>query len=320
MTKKINPKDQTEEMNNARLEFMLRNKEEFQKFMKLFVQNEERRDQITTALASICGKFNPEQKKRWDFLYKHSEIPFDKEFAEYIKQIEVPKAVNAVWRWLDYSMNIQYQRMADEDNYEDGRLRSLSYEELKTKITDMHCRDARDIFTELTNGRPAVHLLMGIDLTRNKGVILGEVEKLIDEYQTKLGVHEKPEKRLKWLSIVDELLAIWDAWTRYGQRRCFSLIAKDKKMPESTVKARWRMAYRLINGQDYSKEVVAVAADELCAKCEDQGKCYRTINGVMDFYPCAAYLKLTGKSYTREKLLENFDVVADQYICDEFQD
>lgn len=317
MKKKIHPKEQTAELNRARLEFILRNKGEFQKLRELVGQNEKKRDEITTALASISGKFNPEMKERWDFFYKHSEVPFDKEFAEYIKKIEIPKAVNSVWRWLDYTMAIAYQEMATMEPVIDDKQR---YEYLKTKVFDMYCRDAREIFMELTNGRPAVHLLMGIDLTRNKGVILQEVEKLIAEYQMKLGIHEMPEKRLKWLSIVDELLEIWDAWAGYGQRRCLSLIARKKKMPESTVKARWRLAYRLINGEEYSKEVAAESADELCVKCNDQKKCYR-INkkGSMDHFPCSEYLKLTGKSYAREKLLENFDAVADQYICDEFQ-
>jgi hypothetical protein len=161
---------------------------------------------------------------------------------------------------------------------------------------------------------------MGIDLTRSKDVILAEVKELIEEYQKKLGVHELPGKRLKWLSIVDEILEVWDAWTRYGQRRCFHLIAKEKNIPESTVKARWRMAYRLINRKDYSKEVGAASADELCAKCKDQGACYRTVRGAMEFYPCAAYLKITGKSYTREKLLENFDAVADMQAFEEFSE
>jgi len=282
MKKKINPKNQTEELNYARFQFLLRNKEEFEK------------------LRALAGK--------------------DKELEEYVKKIEIPNAVNPVWRWLDYCMKVEYERLATVPAVP-GISNNLSYEELKTKIIDMHIRDAREIFAELMNGRPAVHLLMGIDLTRNKGVILEEVEKLIEEYQTKLGVHELPEKRFKWLPNVDELLGIWDAWAGYGQRRCMSLIAKKMNLPESTVKARWRMAYRLINGHKYSKEVAAVSSDELCAKCRDQGKCYRTNKkGSMDFFPCSEYLKLTGKRYTREKLVENFAAVADKYAYDDFQD
>jgi len=236
------------------------------------------------------------------------------------RKISPPNAVNSVWRWLDYCMEANYQRMAATPP-EQGVSQQLTYEELKQNVIDMYYRDAREIFATLMDGRAAVHLLLGVDLSRNKGVILAEVGKLVDEYQVKLGKHEKAENRFKWLSIVDELLKIWDAWAEYGQRRCFHLIAKKLDLPESTVKARWRLAYRLINeGVEYSKEVAAASADELCARCKDQGKCYRTVNGVMDFYPCAAYLKLTGKSYTREALLENFDTLADQYVADEYQD
>jgi len=181
----------------------------------------------------------------------------------------------------------------------------------KKKIT----QNAGWVVRELLSGDSENILILSIDLTRSKEAILEEVADLITAAKSERGTKET---RLKWLSIVDELLKVWDAWDGYGQRRCFHLVARKLKVPESTVKARWRLAYQLINGKEYSKEQAAASADELCAKCKDQGKCYRVVNGVMDFYPCTAYLKLTGESCTRERLLENFDAVADKYISDTF--
>lgn len=315
--KTVRPEDQSEELRRAKFELIMRNPEERQKLTDLFARHEKKRDEITTRLASIGGKLDPEQKQRWDFLFSQSEVPCDQEFAAYLKKIEPPNAVNSVWRWLDYTMEIEHARMMLP--WKPGVSHALSYEELKERVLKMYHHDAEGIFAELTNDRPAVHLLLGVDLTRSKEVIMAEVGKLVDEYQTKLGKHEVAGNRFKWLSIFDELLKVWDAWAEYGQRRCFHLVAKKLDMPESTVKARWRLAYRLINRVEYSKEVAASSADGLCAKCQDQAKCYRTVNGQMDFYPCPAYLKLTGKSYTREKLLENFDAVADQYAADNFE-
>ncbi|HQI25276.1 MAG TPA: hypothetical protein PLV15_10560, partial [Smithella sp.] len=233
MAKKINAKDQTEELNRARLEFLKRNPEKLQKLVDLLQQNEKKRGEFLDCLSAISTMCDGENRDIWDFLLR--ETFFDKELKNKIKEIEIPPAVHSVWRWLDYNIETQYQRMANRENYNRGILVNLTNEEMKEKIIDMHCRDAREIFTELMNDRPAVHLLMGVDLSRSKGVILGEVEKLVTDYKTRLGIREAPEQRFKWLSIVDELLEIWDTWAGYGQRRCFSLIAKEKEIPESTV-------------------------------------------------------------------------------------
>src|SRR3972149_8981764 len=112
MTKKINPKDQSEALSNARLQFLFRNKEELEKLRKLASREQKKRDEIATALASIGGKIDPERKKQWDFFYKHSKNTPDKADAEYIKKVGIPKAATAVWRWADYSMELEYQRMA----------------------------------------------------------------------------------------------------------------------------------------------------------------------------------------------------------------
>lgn len=176
-------------------------------------------------------------------------------------------------------------------------------------------KNAEKMVRELIPGKPNTTLVISIDLTRSTKAIEKEVAALVSKAKRKV-----KETRIKWLSIIDELLAVWDAWVGYSQRRCFKLIAKQLNIPESTVKDRWRLAYRLINGQEYSREVAAGEADALCARCKDQKKCYQTVGGKMEFYPCHEYLKLAGKNCTREKLLENFDAVADQYIFKNYQD
>ena len=173
--------------------------------------------------------------------------------------------------------------------------------------------DLEKVLTLLHGNKPNDTLIVGVDLTRPKDSILAEISSLLDMQLNRTGHREK------WLPIVDELLQVWDMWAAYEKRRCFHLIAKRLSIPETTVKARWKRAYILIHRKPYTKKTGKSSAIELCAKCKDQGKCYKTIDGVMDFYPCAAYLKLTGKSYTREKLLENFDAVADQFASDIFK-
>jgi hypothetical protein len=142
MAKKIDPKNQTEELNMTRLRFLFRNKEDFDKLRELIDQDEKKRDEITTALASIDGKLRPDMKERWDFFYKHRNAPLTKELQEYIKKIEIPSAVNAVWRWVDYCMEIERQRLTVP--VVPGISNQLSYyEERKTKAMDLYCRDAR---------------------------------------------------------------------------------------------------------------------------------------------------------------------------------
>jgi hypothetical protein len=304
MKKRIHPKDQTQILNNAQLQFLLRNKEAIQRLQELVGQDGKRRDEITTALATIGGKVDPERKEKWDFFYEHSENPVGEGLAEFVKKAEIPKAVNAVWRWVDYSMEIERQRLVLPT--EPGVSNNLGYEELKTKIIDLYCRDARDIFSELMNGRPSAHLLMGVDLTRNKEVILEEVKRVILEYQKKLGVHEVPEKRFKWLSMVDELLEVWDLYDHAGQRpwkETFKRISEKVGRPLSTVKDQWRTAYEKIYGQPYdanskfATEEKRGDADQLCAKCPHGAICYKKGG---DWVPCRDYLKVAGREKTRK--------------------
>ncbi len=296
MKRKVPPRNQTEELNRARLEFLTRNPEEFKKVTELLERDLKYREELATRLATVGDKPNPKLKESWDFLLAHIDGPFDAEFAAHMS----PQAVNAVWRWLDYSMEVQGEAIPAEP----GKPDVLSYEELKPKVMDCYARDARQIFTELTNDRPGVHLLLGVDLTRNKGVIFAEVERLVTEYQRKMGVNELPEKRLKWLASVDELVEVLDLYAKAGQqpsKTTFRQIARKVKRPLSTVRDQWHAAHRWIYGTPYDPETKYATedkrrkADELCAKCPHGAKCYRGA----DWFPCADYLRLSGKERKR---------------------
>jgi hypothetical protein len=307
MKKKIPPAKQTDELNRVRLEFLQRNKAELDKLKELVDRDEKQRDEITTRLSMD----NQKLKQAWDFFLRQNPVTPD--LDQKVKELETTPAANAVWPFLYFAMkNANDQLMGKGFD-----LQALSRDELTAKFLDYLCAEARRIFDEMTAGRPLKHLLVGIDLTRSKEVIMAEVAELLTLHKLRTGVSEMPKARLKYLPMVPELLAVWDAWAEYGQRRCFHLIARKLKIPESTVKLRWRRAYQEIHGQDYTKETAAKSADKLCASCKDQGKCYKIINGTMERLPCAAYLKLTGKSYQREKLVENFEAMADQYAFED---
>ena len=62
----------------------------------------------------------------------------------------------------------------------------------------------------------------------------------------------KKKQRLKWLSIYDELLEVWDLYTDAGQqpwKRTFQQISKKVGRPLSTVKNQWNKAYEKIYGE-----------------------------------------------------------------------
>jgi len=223
---KIKQKNQSEELRRAKVEFIKRNREEHKKLTKLLERNKKKRDEVTTALANIGGEFSPELKERWNFLYQEAVV--DEELAKYLKK--TPPA--------------------------SGISNQLSYEELKDNAVDMYCRDAKEIFTELMDDRPAVHLLLGIDLTRSKDVIVEEVKILIDEYKTKLGVHEVKEKRFKWLPNLDKMLAVWDMRM---EGKTFAGIADIQGIKginaEDTPKKRFYMVFQLISGRPYDKHI-----------------------------------------------------------------
>jgi hypothetical protein len=301
MKKKIHPKDQTKELNRAKLEFITRNEKELQKIKELHEKNEKKREEFINNLTSIMGMRSKEYKDAWDLLLR--EQPFDKEFKEKLKEIKIPPAANAVYPFENFAMELAYNVMAKggEDIFH------RSKDTRNEKYLDYLCQHAREIFTELTNGEPSSYLLVGIDLKRSKDVIINEFENLPMVHnlsQIKALTTKMTEKRLKWLPDVDELCEVWDLYDRAGKqpaKMTFKQIAKKVNRPLSTIKDQWRTTYEKIYHIPYNPESKYVSeekradATQLCAKCP-----HITPKGVPCYkggeqYPCAEYLKIAGK-------------------------
>ncbi|MFH0812221.1 MAG: hypothetical protein V2A69_05220 [Pseudomonadota bacterium] len=304
MAKKINPKEQTAELNRARLEFLKRNAEKLQELRKVFSRNEKKRDIFTTHLASYSGN-NQKIKEAWDFLLQ--ECLFDKDYKEILTEIETLPAANTGWHFMRFVMDHGYQAMAHggEDVF------FLTKDALNAKFLDYLCRNAREIFSELTNGQPSKYLLVGIDLSRTKEVIRDEVAELVKQHQDKtgLGLEDIPQKRFKWLPIVDDLLEVWDLYDQAGQQpwqKTFPRISRKVKRPLSTVKSQWYQAYEKINGKPYdpkskyTTEEKRRDADQLCSECPHGAVCYKKSG---EWIPCQEYFKIAG----REKSLKTIE-------------
>jgi len=312
MKKKIKPADQTEKLNRAKREFIKRNKNSMKKINELFEQDGKKRDELSTHLSTRFGEFNPKLKEGWDLYLKLCFDAVDKDFAEYLQKETIPPAVNAVWEWVNYTIELAGDDMALRQSAEDPL--KMPIDELKKKVIEMYCRDAKRVFEELTNQNPFSHLLIGLDLTRSKDVILAEVRELITHYQNILGLDEIKKPRLKWLPIADELLEVWDLYDQAGQKpvaRTFNTISKKVGRPLSTVKSQWYMAYEKIFGKAYDPEIKytteekEIDATKLCVSCPHEAKCYKK----GDWYPCADYLKIAGKEKQKPKYLEFKDEI-----------
>jgi len=322
MKKKIRPEDQTEELNRANLEFIKRNPKEWQKLEDLFQQNEKKRSEFLDNLSTISTIYDGENRDRWDFLLR--DRFFDKEFEKKLKEIMTPPAANA---------NYPFERFAAENAHHDvipGELDifHMSRNTLNEKYLDYLCQHAREIFTELTRGEPSSYLLVGIDLRRSKDVIIKEFENLPFVHnlnRIKALTTEMPEKRLKWLSSVDELTEVWDLYNNAGQQqwqKTFKQISKKVNRPLSTVKDQWRMAYEKIYGMPYNPESKYASeekradATQLCAKCP-----YLTPKGAKcqkdgDWYPCADYLKIAGRERNPQSVEFKDDLLYDNTFED----
>jgi hypothetical protein len=117
------------------------------------------------------------------------------------------------------------------------------------------------------------------------------------------GITIEKDQRAAWLSKTDELLEVWDMYGDAGQqpsKLTFQQVARRVNRPLSTVKDQWRVAYQKIYGAPYDPEVrdsteeKKADADQLCAKCPYDAKCYRG----NDWYPCNEYLQRLGRERT----------------------
>lgn len=301
--KKINPKDQTEELNRVKLEFLKRNPEEWQKLEELIQRNENKRGEFLDNLGGIC---NAESRDAWDFLMR--EKIFDKELENKIKEIEIPPAVNATYPFMQFGIDVGTKVMVHGGD----DIFHMSEDTKNDKYLDYLCLHAREIFTELTSGNPCSCLLVGIDLRRGKDVIFSELEnlpKLHNLNQIKMMATILPEKRLKWLPIVDELTEVWDLYDQAGKQPVkitFMQIKRKVNRPLSTVKDQWRMAYELIYDKPYDPESKYATEEKkqdaamVCQKCPHLtakgAKCQRG----SEWIPCSEYLKIAGKEKSNQ--------------------
>ncbi|MCX5839417.1 MAG: hypothetical protein NTW71_13025 [Deltaproteobacteria bacterium] len=147
----------------------------------------------------------------------------------------------------------------------------------------------------LTSGKPEQTLMIGVDLTRTKEVIMAEFEILLDMQR------ERKRGRMKWLSIVDELLEVWDLHNQAGQQpwqKTFRQISKKVGRPLSTVKDQWYQAYEKIYHKPYDPESKYATeekrgdAAQLCAKCPHGAGCYKKSG---EWIPCSEYENIAGK-------------------------
>jgi hypothetical protein len=304
MAKKSNPKSQTKELNRARLEFLMRNPEKLRELKKLFTQNEKDRKKWVACIAELSGD-NPKIKEAWDFLSQNLGYAFNKDFEETLMRITtLPAAKAGGWHFVNFAMANANRVMVHGGK----EVFEMTKDELNEKFLDYLCQNAREIFTELTGGQPVKYLFVALDLSRTKEVILAEVDELITQHKKEVALNSEdiPQKRNKWLPLVNELQEVWDLYEGAGQQpwqKTFRKISDKVGRPLSTVKDQWRQAYKQIYDVQYDKDSKYTTeekrrnADQLCSKCPHRAKgsplprCYNK----SDWIPCQDYLKIAGK-------------------------
>lgn len=273
--------------------------------MKRKIHPKDQTRELSRAIWEFSQRNNDAREELRRIIDTGNELFTEENFKAYLQR----PAATAYYGWLEYFREHPFSYESDDKTNED--------------MTIMYERDARRIFMELIGGEPLHVLLMGIDMRRSKAAILAEVEELVDLYKKFHQGDEKPGRE-KWLPIVDEILAVWDAASSYERVRDFRAVAKKLNMKYSTVQKRWNLAYKLIYGKDYdpadSKEDMKGRAFELCANCppEKYNQCHVVVDGLMEWHPCEEFKKLYGSDYLREKIFENIDDVMDAVAYEEW--
>ena len=288
MKKKIQPGEQTRELNKALFEFLKRNKNKFEEFLE--------KSEIESILA-LCERYNTTQETIEDMLSegigRPAIIDSDPCFKAYSRAFNRAEKKHDLWKQGPY---LPSEIIKDMDQFGD-----LYLEEL--------VKDSKNIIKSYMSERPLEHLLVSIDLSRSTEVILSEIKAKIRNSK-----YEIKETRLKWLPKVDELLEVWDLYDLAGQqpaKKTFKQIAKRVGRPLSTVKDQWHLAHIKIMGKKYdpeskyATEEKKAMADELCARCPHDAKCYRK----GDQSPCADWLKIAGKERQYPNNLEFKDEI-----------
>jgi hypothetical protein len=300
MKKKITPAEQTKKLRKARWEFLKRNAKAKEDF-----ENQE-----------IIKSFREWFEKHPDIF--NNGINSEEDIQFYKKLGISPRAVDSCDELLECTM----QRPAAEAVYhffdfinKHPRWAAMPDDEINGKWLNFLIKKAKETFHRLTYMKPIETLLLGVDMTRSKDVIMAEVERLVDKHQ-KFYEGQKPVKtRLKWLPLADELIQIWDLYQAEGKTPgtvTFKIISKKLKLPVSTIKSRWYTVYEKIYGIPYDPEIKIsteekkAKADELCIQCPYGAKCYRS----GDWFPCAEYMKIAGK----EKINNDLEFKDEIYI------
>ena len=184
MAKKVNPKEQTKKISAAKWEFLKRNPESKRKYEE------------SAATVSFRDMY-PDIRKLINDIRCDSELS-DRiktlpDCDEFLKTTQCSPAVRAEvgirQAYYNAWLNIPQGQYPGDD-------------EMNLLWKEQILKDSKPILRELIGGQIDKTLLVSIDLTRTKKVIMGELEAILNKKMA----GKKNDSRLKWLSMVDELL------------------------------------------------------------------------------------------------------------------
>lgn len=304
MKKKVHPKDQTKELSRAKWEFLTRNpkaKKEYEE-LEMIRSFREWHEKALKKEAELLKTY-PEMKAAYDKL----EILPMGECDELLKDSMCLPSVIEGGTYISW---FKVLRRLGGKPYD--------YQELNLLWKEQILKDAKTLLDELIpTNMPDETLIVSIDLTRPTETILAEINEILSKNKARLA-KERPEKhRLKWLSVVDELLEVWDIYDRAGQQpwqKTFRQISRKVKRPLSTVKDQWKKAYKKINGKPYEPESKYTTeeksgdADEFCSKCPHDAVCYKKSG---EWIPCQDYLRIAGKGKNSQLIEYRDDILYD---------
>ena len=327
MKRKSPAKNLVERLGSAKWEFLKRNPEKFQAFRNKYSEYIKAGDD---AKNEVC-----EADRLLDKLADHgfSVDGMRAKFAKIIQALEeenrlrsliqTPAAANAN-KALKFACIAE---RAAKKGRNKPRLPYTHYAQLDEANQRQYREDilnnAKEIMSALIGNFPSQKLLIVVDLNWTKEAIKAQAGELIDIehqwYSQKKNGRTGKQTRAKWLSVVPELLEVWDLYNAAGKRpasRTFAQIAAKVDRPLSTVKGQWRLAYQQIYEKPYDPEVKysnddkLTAATQLCAKCPYGAKCYRS----GDWFPCTDYLAISGKERNIKTAEYNENILYDDDI------
>jgi len=281
MKKKVYPKDQTKELSRANWELLRRNPEAMAAYEEAY----------SADFRAWCKK---------NRILEEETVAFIKD------SFAVRAATNGKVALLDSWLKF-LGKLSEQYPF------SYSYEEIESKYREQILKDAKDILNLLIFPCPSQSLLVVVNLDRSKEAIMAEVDEIVTKELNEYLIERNNKKgRMKWLSIIDELLEVWDLYDQAGQQpwqKTFRQISKKVGRPLSTVKDQWYQAYEKIHNKPYAPESKYTTeekrrdADQLCARCPHGAVCYKKSG---EWIPCPEYVKMAGKE-KYSKLVEYID-------------